>query len=392
MAVNRYAGLKGLILLATALSATLGGCASVDYTKVAEQKRLHQVVPMPRAATETAYAMPGAPVSGVAVKGLAAAPVQTAALPAVGTAGVAPRAPDPALVALAAATAPGGVAPVGTQPMVSGQPVLMQPIIGASASANPLTPSNTTAGPELAYAAPALVALPQPRPDIIEAANTLPNIPTPLEEAAAAAAATQVKPQSSAEKDVQLLEQRLASAEPAPGDLNPLMTTDIAIPTPRPDNQGQSLGLEAYAQTPSMLALDGFDTSGPKQLDQLDETGPTLAPSARLQGLIHKYAMLYQVPEALVQRVVRRESTYNPRAYHSGNYGLMQIRYNTARSLGYNGPPSGLFDAETNLKYAVKYLRGAFMVAENNHDNAVRLYARGYYYDAKRKGLLAQIQ
>ena len=37
---------------------------------------------------------------------------------------------------------------------------------------------------------------------------------------------------------------------------------------------------------------------------------------------------------------------------------------------------------------AVKYLRGAWMVADGNPDLAVRFYARGYYYDAKRKGLL----
>jgi hypothetical protein len=36
----------------------------------------------------------------------------------------------------------------------------------------------------------------------------------------------------------------------------------------------------------------------------------------------------------------------------------------------------------------VKYLRGAWMVADGNPDLAVRFYARGYYYDAKHKGLL----
>ena len=36
----------------------------------------------------------------------------------------------------------------------------------------------------------------------------------------------------------------------------------------------------------------------------------------------------------------------------------------------------------------MKYLSGAWMVAENDRDNAVRLYASGYYYDAKRKGML----
>lgn len=69
----------------------------------------------------------------------------------------------------------------------------------------------------------------------------------------------------------------------------------------------------------------------------------------------------------------------------------MQIKYNTAKSMGYEGPASGLLDAETNIKYAAKYLRGAWMTADskaqNKEANAVQLYARGYYYDAKRKGL-----
>ena len=53
-----------------------------------------------------------------------------------------------------------------------------------------------------------------------------------------------------------------------------------------------------------------------------------------------------------------------------------------------SGWAKGLLDAETNLKYAVKYLKGAWLVAAGNADLADRLYQRGYYYDAKRKGLL----
>ena len=60
----------------------------------------------------------------------------------------------------------------------------------------------------------------------------------------------------------------------------------------------------------------------------------------------------------------------------------------TAQSMGYRGPASGLLDAETNLKYAVKYLRGAWLVSGGNAKRADRLYQTGYYYDAKRKGLL----
>ena len=66
----------------------------------------------------------------------------------------------------------------------------------------------------------------------------------------------------------------------------------------------------------------------------------------------------------------------------------MQIRYATARGMGYQGTPSGLLDANTNLTYAIPYLANAYKVAGGNFDRAVALYAGGYYYEAKRKGLL----
>ena len=91
-----------------------------------------------------------------------------------------------------------------------------------------------------------------------------------------------------------------------------------------------------------------------------------------------------------MRRVVKRESNFNPTAYNGGHYGLMQIKPATARTMGFRGEPRGLLDAETNLTYAVKYLRGAYLVADGNHDRAVRFYASGYYYDAKRKGLLKE--
>ncbi|MDP3895320.1 MAG: lytic transglycosylase domain-containing protein, partial [Mesorhizobium sp.] len=107
-----------------------------------------------------------------------------------------------------------------------------------------------------------------------------------------------------------------------------------------------------------------------------------------LDRLIARYAAEYGVPEALVRRVIQRESRYNPAAYNKGHWGLMQIKHATARGMGYRGEASGLLDAETNLKYSVKYLRGAWLVAGGNHDRADRFYQTGYYYDAKRMGLL----
>jgi len=113
--------------------------------------------------------------------------------------------------------------------------------------------------------------------------------------------------------------------------------------------------------------------------------------SGSVDGLISKYAAVYDVPESLVRRVVQRESGFNPKARNGPYYGLMQIRHDTARSMGYSGSAAGLLDAETNLKYAVKYLRGAYLVAGYNSDGAVHNYARGYYYDAKKLGLLKEV-
>ena len=109
-----------------------------------------------------------------------------------------------------------------------------------------------------------------------------------------------------------------------------------------------------------------------------------------LRRLIVKYADLYEVPVALVQRVIIRESTHRPGARNGPYYGLMQILPETARTMGHQGPASALLDAETNLKYAVKYLRGAWMVSGGDMDSAVMWYARGYYYEAKRLGLLKE--
>lgn len=125
---------------------------------------------------------------------------------------------------------------------------------------------------------------------------------------------------------------------------------------------------------------------------------PTSAPpqdlhpneTAELRRLIVEAAEDNDVPVSLVQRVVVRESTHRPQARNGPYFGLMQILPATARSMGFQGEPRQLLDAETNLKYAVRYLRGAWMVSGGDEREAVKWYARGYYYEAKRKGLVEE--
>jgi soluble lytic murein transglycosylase-like protein len=132
--------------------------------------------------------------------------------------------------------------------------------------------------------------------------------------------------------------------------------------------------------------------SSPREEPVASRAATALHPNETLElrALIEEYAEAYDVPTDLVQRVVIRESRHTPEAQNGPYYGLMQILPETARSMGYQGDPNGLLDPETNLRYAVKYLRGAWMVADGSHDAAVSWYARGYYYEAKRRGLLEE--
>ena len=110
-----------------------------------------------------------------------------------------------------------------------------------------------------------------------------------------------------------------------------------------------------------------------------------------LDGMINYYASVNGIPVTLIHRVIDRESDYNPKARNGSYYGLMQISHATAKSMGYTGSASGLLDPETNLRYATKYLAGAYLVGGNSEDQAIRNYSRGYYYDAKAKGLLEEV-
>jgi soluble lytic murein transglycosylase-like protein len=107
---------------------------------------------------------------------------------------------------------------------------------------------------------------------------------------------------------------------------------------------------------------------------------------SEFDALVATHAQANQVPEALVHRVIMRESRYQPRLVGRGGcIGLMQIKLATARGLGYSGDAEGLRDPETNLTYGVKYLAGAYRAANGDHDRAMHLYASGYYGIAKRQ-------
>lgn len=110
------------------------------------------------------------------------------------------------------------------------------------------------------------------------------------------------------------------------------------------------------------------------------------AQRADYDALIASQAQANGVPEALVHRVIVRESKYQAHLVgRGGTIGLMQIKLATARGLGYSGDAAGLRDPSTNLTYGIKYLAGAYHAANGDHSRAMHYYASGYYAAAKRQ-------
>lgn len=145
----------------------------------------------------------------------------------------------------------------------------------------------------------------------------------------------------------------------------------------------------------AFLAATALSACGRRSRGRTKRAGgfnPPLYPNEtpELRALINKWADHYQIPRELVHRQAVRESTHRPEARNGPYWGLLQILPQTARTMGHRGPAEELLDPDMNLKYAGKYLRGAYIVSGGDIEEAMGWYARGYYYEAKRQGLLVE--
>jgi soluble lytic murein transglycosylase-like protein len=150
-------------------------------------------------------------------------------------------------------------------------------------------------------------------------------------------------------------------------------------------------GLRATLVLVTCLAVAGCATD-PQQEPEVEVSAAALYPgeTRELRRLVEEYARLHEIPASLLHRVIQRESDYNPVARNGPYYGLMQILPETARTMGHRGSPRDLLDAEVNLRYAGRYLRGAWLLSGGDETAAVRRYASGYYYEARDRCMLVE--
>lgn len=104
----------------------------------------------------------------------------------------------------------------------------------------------------------------------------------------------------------------------------------------------------------------------------------TITGSPEIDQMIAAAADENDIPRELAFAVVRVESHYNPRAKGAGVYGLSQIKPATARGLGFSGSAEDLFDPETNLRYGMRYLKGAWEQGGGDVCQAAMKYKGGH--------------
>lgn len=83
---------------------------------------------------------------------------------------------------------------------------------------------------------------------------------------------------------------------------------------------------------------------------------------------------------SVIDAIIHVESKGNPNAKgQAREIGLMQIKYATARSVGYRGTRAGLFDPAVNRRYGTAYFNLAMKRAGGDLHTAISLYQRGVY-------------
>ena len=141
-----------------------------------------------------------------------------------------------------------------------------------------------------------------------------------------------------------------------------------------------------------LAACGGRPEANPAASEAIAQASVPLYPNEtpELRRLINHYAEVYDVPPSLIHRLIDRESDYRPWLRAGPYYGLLQILPQTARTMGHEGPAEELLDPDVNLRYGVRYLRGAWLLSDRDPDGAIRRYAQGYYYEARDRCMLVE--
>lgn len=164
----------------------------------------------------------------------------------------------------------------------------------------------------------------------------------------------------------------------------PPLRAAIADAVP-PDGVPPALRTASIDLAPDALS---FDAIGPMRVTLPPPPSPALLPEmpiaasrgrSSFRDLVSREARQQGIPTELVDGVAQIESGYNALAVGTvGEVGLMQIRPETARMLGFGGTTDELFRPEVNVHYAAAYLAGAWRLAKGDLCRTLMKYRAGH--------------
>ncbi|MEL6946668.1 MAG: transglycosylase SLT domain-containing protein [Pseudomonadota bacterium] len=100
---------------------------------------------------------------------------------------------------------------------------------------------------------------------------------------------------------------------------------------------------------------------------------------AKYRPIIAKYARKHGVPLKIAMAVVEVESSFRADATgRVGEIGLMQLLPRTARYIGVKGDLKKLYDPDTNIRWGMKYLAGAYHKAGGKTCRTILKYNAGH--------------
>jgi soluble lytic murein transglycosylase-like protein len=103
---------------------------------------------------------------------------------------------------------------------------------------------------------------------------------------------------------------------------------------------------------------------------------------AGLEDLVRRAAAARGMPEAVAFAVVAVESGWDPKKKGAeGGIGLMQVVPRIARQFGFRGRDAALWDPETNVKWGMAYVGGAYRKAGGDLCRTAMKIAGGHYVE-----------
>lgn len=117
---------------------------------------------------------------------------------------------------------------------------------------------------------------------------------------------------------------------------------------------------------------------------------PALAES--VPDMVRSEAIRQGVPVSLAMAIAKAESNFRCSAVgRGGERGVMQIKPQTARGIGYRGSPSGLNNCRVGIYYGMVYLRMAYKAAKGNVYRTALLYNAGLGSKRKRSAYAEKV-